>query len=262
MSAPNLAALQAALQNDVMHGEQKTLDQLSVPVGAEKADRLGVYQYAYKARLISILATDYDTLWSFLGDQVFHDAADRYLDKHPSGYFNARWVGKGFAEYLKSDPMLQAHPIAAEIAALEWTIGVAFDAENSPVALMEDLAKVPAEQVAQAIFVPIPACTLLKFKTNAHAIYTALKSNQTPPAPANLAEETGVQIWRLELMSRYKKLTTEETALLELSLQGADFAMLCETAAFLDDPDTAAARVAGCITGWLNTGLITRIDIG
>ena len=105
-----------------------------------------------------------------------------------------------------------------------------------------------------------PSTTLLKLTTNAYDIVTAIKNDKQPPAVVQLPEGQWILAWRDDLISRFKALNAEEGMLLDLVGQNVNFAVMCEMAAAMQEPDSAAARVAGHITNWLNSQLVSEIS--
>ena len=259
MTMATLAELQAALQDDILTGQTRTLPRLKVPEAASPAARLHVYQHAYAARLVEILAEDYDTTWTFLGDQAFHDLARAYIRDCPSQTPNARWFGARFPDFLATRPALADIPAIADIARLERALADAFDAADAPVAGLSDLAALGVENIERATFALHPSVTLLGLGTNAHAIFSALRGDTAPPAPEALDDRQWIVIWRHDLMCRHLALGSEAGTLLDHARQGYDFARLAEVSMLMGDPDTAATRLAGHLQHWIGLGLITAI---
>lgn len=253
-----LAELQTALQNDVLQRQGTSLDSLSVPEGTSAESRLAVYQNAYEIRLVNILCEDYDTLWTFMGDDTFLDLAKSYLRACPSTYRNARWVGHGLPGYLADHPLAAQVPALPDLARIERAIRDAFDAPDVPVAAPEDLATI-AEHAEEATFTFHPGLTLIPTRTNAYDIFLALRADDTPPPPATQDDVRWIVAWRRDLKSRHMELTAEEGTLLDLAAKGSTFAHLCEVAAMMGDPDTTAARMAGHLRRWLENGMISAM---
>ena len=259
--AKNLAELQSQMQSDILKRTHGTLPRISVPENTTAEKRFGVYQFAYLSRLIEILSGDYENTWKFVGDEQFYQLAVQYVEAYPSNHPNVRWFGRHFPKFLSEHESAGAHPVLAEIAAIEKAIEDAFDASNDDVATMDDLAAIPPELVTGLTFKLHSSCCLLKQQTNALAIYMALVEDETPEQPENLDEPLYTLAWRNNMMCQYRPLNAEEGMLIDLMQQGQSFATLCEMAATMQDADTAAARVAGHITGWLQSEIISELVI-
>ncbi len=77
-------------------------------------ERLDVYQYAYKARLVESLREDFPNLLKELGDAKFDKLMDRYLEKHPSTFWSLGELGKNLPRFIKNSKL-------SRLAHVEWT---------------------------------------------------------------------------------------------------------------------------------------------
>jgi hypothetical protein len=57
-------------------------------------------------------------------------------------------------------------------------------------------------------------------------------------------------------------LNAEESMMWGEAVSGIPFGVLCTMLATFDDPDSAAARGAGYLHGWVTTGLLTGVSGG
>ena len=224
-------------------------------VGATK--RLSIYYDAYRFRIIEALATAYPKLNVMLGDDLFDKTARAYIDLYPSTYRNMRWYGGEMSAYLRTS--LPQHPIAAELAAFEWSLGLAFDAEDAPILTLLDLAEIPPENWADLRFKFHPAVQLLALKWNVLLVWQALNAEETPPAASQINEPCVV--WRKDLNSHYRSLNLAEYAALQQLIAGASFGDLCEKLQEKASEEQATIQAAQYLAGWLNDGLITSSDI-
>jgi len=259
--AKNLAELQAALQIDIMHGQGHTLPRLSVPKNASAKERLLVYQNAYVIRLGQILCEDYDTTWTFLGDDQFNALARAYIHAHPSDTPNARFFTDKFPEFLETQPIGAEHPAVPGIARLERALRDAFDAGDDPVIGPEDLATVGAENFDKAVFHLHPSVTLMRLGSNGYDVLCALRDEADPPAPERRDPGQWIAVWRRELTCRHVALEQEEGTLLDLAHQGHSFAQLCEASALFGDPDNTALRMAGFLQQWIANHMLSAISV-
>jgi hypothetical protein len=229
-------------------------------VGVNK--RLGIYYDAYRFRIIEALATAYPKLHVMLGDELFDQTARSYIDQFPSTYRNMRWVGGNMQTHLKNT--LPQHPIAAEMAAFEWILGLAFDAEDAPILGLQDLAAVPPENWAALKFSFHPSLQVLSLQWNVVQIWNALEKEEQPPTIAKTDEPS--LVWRqgisLEsgLNSHFRSLDAAEYAALQLLISGASFGALCEKLQESTDEEQATMQAAQYLAGWLNEGLISVVQ--
>ena len=257
MSAPNLAALQAALQRDIVGRTGEALERLKVPESASPEKRLFVYQNAYVQRLVGIMMKDYDTTWTFLGDQMFFDLAQEFVTKYPSNTPNARWFSHRFPDFLGEGDLGRDTPAVAEVARVERALGDAFDAANDPVFSREQLGVVAQQGLETAKLILHPSVTLLRLETNAYDIFKALRAEEMPPEIKAESEPRWALVWRRDLVCRHMELDAEQGALLDLAGQGHGVTALCEFAATLGDPETAAVRMAGYLGQWIDNEILT-----
>lgn len=222
-------------------------------VGAKK--RLGIYYDAYRLRIIEALVSAYPNLKALLGDDLFESIARSYIDKYPSTYRNMRWVGDKMQLHLQQT--LLQKPIAAEMAAFEWALGLAFDAEDLPVLTLQDLASIPPENWADLSFRLHPSVQLLDLKWNVLSAWKALNVGEVPPKLAKTNE--ACLVWRQNMGSYYRSLADAEYQALQLTAAGANFGELCEFLQKGATEEQATMQAAQYLSGWLNDNLITSI---
>ena len=226
-------------------------------VGAQK--RLSIYYDAYRFRIIEALATAYPKLKMLLGDDLFDSTARNYIDQFPSTFRNMRWVGGNMQTHLKIT--LPQHPIASEIAAFEWALGLAFDAEDAPILTLQNLAAIAPEDWAALKFIFHPSLQLLNLKWNVLQIWNALDKNETPPTITKTDENC--LIWRQGfdldsgLNAHFRSINQAEFSALQSVVAGVSFGVLCEHLQENATEEESTMQAAQYLSGWLNEGLIT-----
>ncbi len=254
----HLAKIQLEFQAYLMkNNESNTLMQYIIndeKVGATK--RLSIYADAYKLRIIEALATSYPKLQLLMGRTLFDKIARSYIDTYPSNYRNMRWVGAAMHVHLKNT--LSDHPVTGEMARFEWSLGLAFDAEDAPTVQLENLAQIPPETWGNLSFKFHPSVQILDIHWNLISIWQALNIEETPPNPEQVNKPC--LVWRSELNSHFRSLATIEYQALEKMINGANFSLLCE---YLDEAveGDATQQAARYLASWLEAGLLTEIRI-
>ena len=89
--------------------------------GLSAHERLELYAQQYWWRLLRVMRADFKRVRLFLGDEVFSEVVTAYLVQHPSTYPQLKLLGRSFALFIKSCPLLDEYQrgIAADIAAVE-----------------------------------------------------------------------------------------------------------------------------------------------
>jgi hypothetical protein len=253
-----LAQLQGAFQDYVLEQGEAAPDLLAAVRRQGRLDpaaRLAIYRHAYRARMREALCEAFERTWTYIGDDLFDQMASAYLDAHPSTFSNLRWFGGGFPAFIAET--LAAHPFVAELAAFEWTLGLAFDAPDAPAVHLDSLRALAPQEWAALRFALHPSVHLLPLLHNSVALWQALGEERAPPDPAPLAEPLTWLVWRHALQPHFRSLDSFEAGALRALAQGASLGEICAGC----DAD-AAPRVAACLRDWLGTGMLRAADDG
>ena len=248
----SLGVIQDAFQDRLLTGSDAILEHLG-----DGARLLKAYDHAYGARLIEVLAEDFETVHTLLGDESFAEAAQGYIAAHPSRYRSIRWVGGAFAEWLTQAEPWREHPMLAEMAAVEWALGLAFDAPDTVRLSVDALAAIPPEAWPGLRFDAHPALSVVVTAWSVMDFHQAIAAEQDPEGPpGELDALVTWAVWREPetLMVRYRDLADDEAAVARAAVDGATFAEMCEVAADIDDAENAAVRVAGYLRHWIVAG--------
>ena len=252
------AELQDMMQQAILTGDSRVLETLAPGGQEEKGVLLDVYRNAYVLRLVDIIGNDHPALKAYLGETNFNGLCRTFIKAQPSTSRNARWVSQGLADFASGTAPWAEYPEMGEIAWLERALGNAFDAADAQVLGLEDLGEVPAEEWARVRFDFHPSLQVSKLTTNAGDIWTALKDGgEDHPPVAVLDEPQTVAVWREGLTSKWRSLPPEEYMMLSAARDGVPFGVLCEMVATHAEPDTAAARAAGYLQGWIAAGMLS-----
>lgn len=250
-----LAQLQSLFQAYVV-GEQAGDGLLPAIINDQKVGakvRLGVYHNAYRLRLIEVLSNTYPTLHTLLGDSLFNKSARSYIDTYPSSKPSIRWFGDQLSVHLGLT--LPQHPIAAELAAFEWALGLAFDAEDTPILSLSDLATIPLDKWGDLKFRFQPSVQVLHLQWNVLSMWHALNMDEAPPPITEINGEC--LIWRQYLDAQFRSLEPDEHQALQLLMAGASFGDLCEHLQQSMPEDEASMTAANLLVTWLNEELIS-----
>jgi len=258
----DFARQQSEFQRGILEGDDAILDEILDSPREKRATLFGVYRYAYGSRLVEVVRTDHELLHLYLGDETFDEMGHAYVKARPSEHPNLRWFSQALPEFLGSAEPYCNHPILSDLAALEKSLSDAFDATEAPVLTLEDMAGFAPEIWNDLVFQPHPSARRLDVRTNAAAIWMALKNDETPPDAMLLEEPSRLLIWRQDTTPMFRELTAEEAMMWDEAANGIPFGVLCEMLATYDDPDGSAARGAGYLHGWVTSGALTSVSAG
>jgi len=251
-----LAEMQAAFQRAIMQGDDDVLSEVLDNSRTSRNVLFGVYRHAYAARLVEVVRNDHPLLHACVGDEAFNELARSYVADRPSQNQNARWFSHRLPDYLTEKHPNE--PQLADLAALERALNDAFDAPDRETLTLADLATVSPENWSSLVFAPHPSAQRLSFKSNAHAIWLALK-NEEPPPPVETSETPeNILVWRHETTPKLRRMSDEEAMMWNEAVNGVPFGDLCELVAVYDDPDGAPLRAAQHLQGWIVSGLLAK----
>ena len=255
-----LSDLQKEFQNYVFERDQRMEREVMGTRRASAKTRLGIYSSAYRLRLLEALDTDYPALRALAGDDEFEKLGYAYIESHPSPYYNMRWYGGELAEFLKTTPPYNEHPVLSEMAAWEWAMALAFDAPNELVVTVEDMGKVPADAWPNLVFTPHASLQRLNLEWNVPAFWKAVDKKEQPEPPLKNEFPIGWVLWRKELQSYYRSLSVDEAWALDAMREGRNFAEICSGLCEWIDELQVAQHAAGLLKGWIAEGMISKIS--
>jgi hypothetical protein len=246
----------------------------SAQVSAE--ERLTIYASAYRLRLLEALGTDYPGLHTVLGDDDFDTMGHAYIAAHPSANFSLRWFGDQLSEFLRTSEPYSKYPVFTEMAAFEWAKSDAFDAADSTVASIHDMAAIPADAWPGLRFVPHPSLRRLDLHWNVPTVWKEIDAaqgrgsvaggrmpgataGQEPPALEQSDYPVAWLVWRQDLLTYFRSLNVDEAWALDALRRGETFAAICEGLTEWIDAQNVAVHAAGLLKQWLIDGLISEI---
>lgn len=257
---PSVQSIQADFQDYILAPGTETpaiASAIAEQFGLKANDRLAIYHNAYRARLSEALSEAYEKTHSYLGDDLFAQMCDDYIEQTPSRSSNLRWYGDAFPAYLAQ--ALGEHPCVAELALFEWTLGRAFDAEDAVLLTADELRRPTPAQWEQISFTLHPSVQLLRLQWNVIPIWLALDQEQTPPDAIVTAESASWLIWRKQLQPHFRSLDRFEAIALFGLQQGQSFSSVCEQAAESAGEQDITLKIATWLQTWLGDAVLTRI---
>jgi len=256
MTAPTLRQVQQQFQDFLLRAPD---DDGAPPAGTLGLAIVGqhglaIYHNGYRARLREALAEAYGKTWHYLGDALFAQLCADFVEGHASSFRNLRWYGHAFPGFLAR--ALDDHPVVAELAAFEWALGLAFDAENASARCMDDVRAFTPEQWETIVFTLHPSVQLLRLHGNAVAIWQALDKEQAPPDAVTGGGSGHWLVWRKALQPHFRSLGAHEAGALHGLQQGRSFAAVCAQALAEAGDEDISAHMAAWLQAWLADGIL------
>lgn len=231
--------------------------------GADAETRLSVYTFAYRARLLEVLANDYHALLMALGDEQFNQLAEDYIDAHPSRYSSLRDFGRHLPGFVfKLARQHQHYPDRHwlyELALFEWTLGQAFDAPDSSPLGEQDMAIIPAGLWPELRFQMHASVHRIDFEWNIPQMWQALTCDTPSQVTASRGKPSSWLVWREQLVTRFRSLQADELLALDRLIAGESFEAACEALSSSMSEKEVPLRAAGLLKSWIAQGLIAGI---
>jgi hypothetical protein len=193
-------------------------------------ERLAIYGYAYRARLVECLREEYPVLRHALGDEVFDAFAIDYLRMYPSRSYTLSQLGANFPHFLAEtrpkESDVEGLPadwpeFLIELATLERTFNEVFDGpgvEGDRLLDADRLALLGPERLLDARLVGVTCLRLLTLRYPVHGYFTAVRRKQdpAPPDPA----DTYLAVTRKHFVVRHYELSFPAYQVLSALLAG------------------------------------------
>lgn len=218
--------------------------ELIVRGSIDELDRLGVYAYAYTARIADVLGHDYPKLSALIDLRAL---TPDYLRAHPPSHPSLREVGVHVAAFLAARGMA---PHLSDLARLERARMEVFDSEDGTPLLREHLAGLDPVEFPSLRLRLVPSSRVVTLTTNADDIWDALESGREapPPAPATRV----VLVWRRQYTVIHRTLDPDEARAARALAEGTSFGDVCELL------EVSAERAIALLLRWLDAQCLRR----
>lgn len=246
-----LKTLQESMQNYVIDGT-------ALPEGIE--GQAQVYRDAYYARLISILADDYQLLEKMLGEEDFKSLVMGYLQAYPPQSFSVHHVDADFLQHL--DEMGEDMVFIKEFAAFEKAFKDVLHATAFDPLTLDYIKQLPQEQSGECTMRLQPTVQLLSLQHNILECWEAVKTGEGEVDISINPELDHYVIWRQGLTAYYAQIDPKEAKLVILMRgEGVAFNELCSVAMTLMPEEQATSWVAACLSRWLEQELLQKVAV-
>ncbi len=256
-----LASLQQKLINYLVDDDPKVtttiMEQIKDHGNITRDVRLHIYKNAYQARLKETIENDHEMLGFFLGDDLFDQMVLGYINTYPSDNTSLRHFADKLPLFLANNAPFKDYPIISELAHFERLLMVAFDAADAERFTRDLLSKIPPEQWPELVFRFHPSVQLAHFKYNSVETWQALKQEQSPE-PAK-EQHSDWLLWRNnDRLTQFRSLPAQEYDLINMILNGASFADLCDFLLQEVTEEQASPLVLDYLLKWLDDGILIK----
>ena len=255
----NLPELQQAFQRYLLDRDGPVRTEIVSTAAADAETRLGIYFEAYRLRLLEVLEGDFTALRAFVGAERFAEIGRAYIDACPSDHFSVRYFGRRMRRFLANTPPYRDEPLLAELAAFDWALIDAFDAADSAVVGVDDMAALAPDDWPGLLLLPHASLQRLDLRWNAPAIWKAADQDQPLPPAAQAEHPVGWAVWRRGLQIFFRSLEVDHAWALDAIRRGANFAEICEGLCEWIDAQHVAGRAAALLKQWIGDGMIREL---
>ena len=229
--------------------------------------RLEIYRFGYRARLVECLDDDYPMLARTLGAAAFERLAHQYIERFPSRSPSLNAFGRRMSELCRVADLGEhdaLRPFFAELAALEWALVEIIHAKEPPPFDSAALKAIPVERWSTARLMRSDAVRVLHFEYPVNAYYQACRTGDelprlpSPSPSATAVYRRGWKLWRMDLTPAMARVVdalldgiTIEESLGRIGVDESDPAALAE----------AERSVMVWFSEWMQGGFFAGIEL-
>ena len=245
-----LKELQQSFMKDLLGMPSRVAESIQSSKDTSAQQRLSVYASGYRLRLKEAITTDFDCLHGYLGDDMFDQLMECYIDNYQSQHTSLRYYSQHITELLKQEKPFAEHPELVEIATIEQTFNNSFDAADCTTVDIEQLSQIVVESWPTLQIQLHASVQLITCDHNSFDIWKALSEENNPPSLVK--ENTTWLIWRKDLISRYRAVSDAEAYALKRVLKGDNFGVLCEGLLDYFDEEQTPVKAVTFLQNWIN----------
>ena len=247
---PQLKELQRSFLKHLLGISSEVAESIQSSNDTSAQQRLSIYASGYRLRLKEAITTDFDCLHGYLGDVMFDQLMEHYIDNYQSQHTSLRYYSQHITELLKQLKPFAEHPELVEIATIEQTFNDSFDAADCSTIGIEQLSQIAIESWPTLQIQLHASVQLITCDYNSFDIWKALSEENSPPPLVK--ENTTWLIWRKDLISRYRAVSDAEAYALDRVLKGDNFGALCEGLLDYFDEEQTPIEAVTFFQNWIN----------
>ena len=238
MSELSLHSLQQQMMSYLIDDESAIAQHVVEHGGISRAARLHIYKNAYQMRLKETIDNDHQMLGMYLGDDLFEQMVSGYITAYPSNNTSLRNFADSLPNFLANHTPFKAYPLISELAHFERLLMVAFDAKDAERFTRNKLLEIPAEQWPSLVFRFHPSVQIASFNFNTVETWMLWRNNQR--------------------LTQFRSLSQQEHALINMMLNGDNFAHLCEQLLSQSSEQDISQLALNYLLSWLDDGILTN----
>lgn len=221
--------------------------------GADRAQRLGIYHHAYRARLVEVLADSFAKTYLYMGSDTFEHDATAYAVAHPPTQRSLNRYGADFPRYLAG--LYPSNPELHELAQLDWDLRTCFDGPDQR-ALDADQAGLDTQHAWLDRSQPLHRSVRLRqVHTNVVKLWQAIDADEEVPHAVRHEHASSLLVWRKQLQPHFQTLDSDQACFVQHLAGGASINAACaELAGSAALPD--AQQFAKWLCNWLHEGML------
>lgn len=163
----SLAELQSKFSDVSLGADGEVLSGVIIGDGFAPEQRLQIHRNNTTILLTEALGATFHIVKELVGEEFFTQVARSFVRTQPPTSPCLFEYGQGFPSFLQSLPALSAMAYIADVAELEWQWNSALNAAEAQPLVAEDLAVLPAEELAEHSLRPHPST---RFVTSTYPI--------------------------------------------------------------------------------------------
>ena len=230
---------------------------------ASAEERLAVYSFMYRSRLVEALESQFPRLARLLGAEAFAALTADYVADRPSRHPSLRELGRALPGWLAAQR--PDAPALAALAALEWARADVYDLADEPAMTLDAPRAFPPDRFGELPLELIAAHRFVEVDARDRGVVGRARSERGRSAGALSASlEAGpgatLLVWRQEIAVYHRAVDPEERAALALVSAGSRFGVICDALSAAHGDEAAAARAFAWLSTWISDGLLTESD--
>jgi hypothetical protein len=247
----------AVFSAGLLDPEQATPDGVAGPNGKTATKRYNIYRNNVTVSLIEALGSIYPAVQRITGAEFFRAMARFYVRANPPCSPLLFEYGSDFPDFVARYQYAQSLPWLADVARIERAWLDCYHAADAEALSAAVLGSVPADRLADLMFVPHPAVRLVCSTFSAVSIFSAYR-NEGRPEPDHAADAEDALITRPGLDIAVRHLPAGAATFLARLIEGAPLGVAVSAALEVTPSFDLPANLAGMI----DAGVFTTIRDG